>query len=147
MTAGIPINPAEYVQHHMLHWKLNLHNFASTDGGFWTLNVDTILISVILGSLFLILFYSIARRSVTGIPGQWQNFAELAVETVDGAVKDSYHGDRRFIAPLALTIFVWVFLMNMMDLVPVDLLPRIFDRVGVGHFKAVPTADPTLTFA
>ncbi len=147
MTAQANLTQAEYVQHHMLHWKLNLHNFAFTDGGFWTLNLDTIVISVLLGSLFLILFYCIARRAVVTVPGRWQNFAEMAVEAVDGTVRDSYHGKRNFIAPLALTIFIWVFLMNFMDLVPVDLLPRLFHEAGVDHFKAVPTADPTLTFA
>lgn len=147
MSGQPKITQAEYVQHHMQHWQLNLHDFTYTNGGFLTLNLDTILISVALGILFLSLFYLVARRAVIGVPGKGQNFVELAVETVDGLVKDTFHGDRSLIAPLALTIFVWVFLMNFMDLVPVDLVPRLFHYAGVEHFKAVPTADPTLPFA
>jgi len=147
MSAVTNISAEEYVQHHMMHWKLNLHNFTFTDGGFWTLNLDTILVSVVLGLIFIGLFYAIARRAVVGVPKRMQNFAEMAVEAVDNTVQDSFHGDRRFIAPLALTIFMWVFLMNFMDMVPVDLLPRLFGYAGVEHFKVVPTADPMLTFA
>jgi len=147
MSGQAKITQADYVQHHMQHWQLNLHNFTSTNGGFWTLNLDTTVISVALGLLFLLLFYLVARRAVTSVPGKGQNFVELAVETVDGLVKDTFHGDRSLIAPLALTIFVWVFLMNFMDLVPVDLVPRLFQYAGIDHFKAVPTADPSLPFA
>lgn len=147
MSGQAKITQAEYVQHHMQHWQLNLHDFTYTNGGFLTLNLDTIIISVALGILFLSLFYLVARRAVIGVPGKGQNFVELAVETVDGLVKDTFHGDRSLIAPLALTIFVWVFFMNFMDLVPVDLVPRLFHYAGVEHFKAVPTADPTLPFA
>lgn len=146
MTAKT-MTSTEYVQHHMHHWQLNLHNFTFTNGGFWTLNLDTILISVLLGGLFLIAFYLVARRPLLGVPGKMQNFVEVSVETVDNTVSDSFHGNRSFIAPLGLTIFIWVFLMNFMDLVPVDLLPRTFSFMGVHYFKAVPTADPTLTFA
>lgn len=141
------LTPTEYVQHHMVHWKLNLHNFSFTDGGFWTINLDTVLIALLLGVLFIGLFYAVARRAVVGVPNKMQNFVEMAVEAVDGTVKDSFHGNRLLIAPFALTIFIWVFLMNFMDLVPVDLLPRLFQHVGVDHFKVVPTADPMQTFA
>ncbi|ABS77704.1 ATP synthase subunit A [Coxiella burnetii] len=147
MYAQPKLTSAEYVQHHMSHWKLNLHNFTFTDGGFWTLNLDTLIISVVLGALFILIFYIVARRATASVPGKWQNAIEMAVEAADGTVKDSFHGDRSLVAPLALTIFIWVFLMNFMDLVPVDLIPRLFQMGGVEHFKAVPTADPTLTFA
>ena len=104
------------------------------------------MISIVLGILFLFLFYLVARRPTIDVPKKGQNFVELAIDTVDGTVKDSFHGDRRLIAPLGLTIFIWVFLMNFMDLIPVDFLPRLFHYAGVEHFKAVPTADPALTF-
>lgn len=146
MNGKAAITQAEYVQHHMQHWQLNLHNFTFTQGGFWTLNLDTVVVSVVLGALFLLLFYLVARRPVIGVPGKGQNFVELAVDAVDSTVKETFHGERSLIAPLGLTIFVWVFLMNFMDLVPVDLVPRLFHYGGVQHFKAVPTADPTLTF-
>ncbi|QTS84224.1 ATP synthase subunit a [Coxiella endosymbiont of Amblyomma nuttalli] len=141
------LTPSEYVQHHMSHWQLNLHNFTLTDGGFWTLNLDTLIISVIFGILFLGLFYSITCDATVGMPGKWQNFVEMIVEAVDNTVKDSFHGDRSLVAPLALTIFIWVFLMNFMDLVPVDLIPRLLHFANIEHFKVVPTADPTLTFS
>lgn len=141
------LTSAQYVEHHMVHWRLNLHDFTCTDGGFWTLNLDTLLISVLLGLLFLTLFYLVARRPTADIPGKGQNFLEMLVEAVDNTVKDSFRGDRSLVAPLALTIFVWVFLMNFMDLLPVDLIPRLFLFADVDHFKAVPTADVTLTFA
>lgn len=143
----LSLTPSEYVQHHMSHWQLNLHDFTLTGGGFWTLNLDTFVISVALGILFLGLFYIIARGATAGIPSKWQNFVEMAVEAVDNIVKDSFYGDRSLVAPLALTIFIWVFLMNFMDLVPVDLIPRLFHFANIDHFKAVPTADPALTFS
>ncbi|WP_423063270.1 F0F1 ATP synthase subunit A [Candidiatus Paracoxiella cheracis] len=146
MNGKAGTSQAEYVQHHMQHWQLNLHNFTFSNGGFWTFNLDTIIISVVLGCVFLFLFYLVARRPIVGVPGKGQNFVELAIDMVDNTVKDSFHGDRSLIAPLGLTIFMWVFLMNFMDLVPVDLVPRLFHYAGVEHFKAVPTADPTLTF-
>ncbi|OGO90516.1 MAG: F0F1 ATP synthase subunit A [Coxiella sp. RIFCSPHIGHO2_12_FULL_44_14] len=147
MTPETTMTSAQYIQHHMVHWQLNLQTGHWGNGGFWVLNLDTLLLSVILGSLFLFTFYWIARKPKPGVPDKMQNFIELAIEKVDDTVKDSFHGDRRFIAPLGLTIFIWVFLMNFMDLVPVDFFPRIFQWAGVEYFKGVPTADPTLTFA
>ena len=147
MYVQAKLTPSEYIQCHMSHWQLNLHDFTLREGNFWTLNLDTLIISVALGILFLGLFYVVARSATAGIPGRWQNFVEMAVESVDNTVKDSFCSDRSLVAPLALTIFVWVFLMNFMDLLPVDLIPRLFHFVNVGHFKAVPTADPDLTFS
>ncbi len=147
MSVTNTLTQSEYVQHHMSHWMLNLHNFTATDGGFWTLNLDTILVSVFLGGLLLLVLYLMARKAVASIPTTGQNFVELLVETVDSMVQDSIKGNRNFIAPLALTIFIWVFWMNFMDLIPVDLFPVLLGVVGVEHFKLVPTADPSLNFA
>ncbi len=139
---------AQYIGHHMEHLTLNLQTMSlGADAGFWTLNLDTAIISLLLGGAFLLLFFLVARRAQAGIPAKWQNFVELAVEKVDGAVAESFHGDRRLLAPLALTIFIWVFLMNFMDLIPVDLVPRAMHYAGVPYFKLVPTADVNLTFA
>lgn len=146
MTAKA-MTQADYIQHHMQHWVLNLHNFTFTNNGFWTLNLDTISIALLLGAIFLGLFRIVAARVTAGVPNRTQNFVELAVDAVDGMVKESFHGDRSMLAPLALTIFVWVFLMNFMDLVPLDLFPRAMGSIGVDHFKVVPTADPMQTFA
>lgn len=143
------ITSSEYVQHHLHNLTLNLHTlkFGSETKGFWVLNVDTLVVSWILGILFIGLFWFVARRATTGVPGKMQNFVEWAIEAVDKTVKESYHGKSSLIAPLALTIFVWVFLMNCMDLLPVDLLPSITSAMGIPYWRSVPTADPNLTFA
>lgn len=138
--------PADYVQHHLSHLQLNLNNMSLGNGGFWTLHLDTLGVSIVLGVMFLTLFRLVARKANAGVPGRLQNFVELIVEFVQGLVKESFHGRSKLVAPLALTIFIWVFLMNFMDLIPVDLIPRAFDLVGVHYFRAVPTADPNLTF-
>ena len=118
---------AEYIQHHLTHWQVG--------SGFWALHVDSLLVSVILGLVFAVVFYCAARRAVAGTPGRLQNFVEFLLEFVDDQVRDTYHGKSKLIAPMALTIFVWVFLMNLMDLVPIDLFP----------IKIVPTTDPNVT--
>lgn len=115
--------------------------------GFWTLNLDTLFFSMILGSVILILFYFGARRVTTGVPGKLQNFAELMLEFADNQVKDCFHGKNKLIGPLALTIFAWVFLMNFMDILPVDVLPLAAQTLGIHYLKVVPTNDPNLTFA
>jgi len=128
--------------------QLNLHTMRLGDeGGFWTLNLDTIAMSVFLAAVFFLSFYLLARRATQGVPSGWQNFVELCVESIDGLVKETFHGHNKLVGPLALTIFMWVFFMNFMDLIPVDLVPWLLHQAGVPHFKAVPTADPTLTFA
>lgn len=147
MSAGT-ITQAEYIHHHMQNLQLNLHTWTiGSSGGFWTIDLDTVSIAFVLGLLFLGLFYWVARRVTSGMPGKLQNSIEYAVEAVDNSVKESHRGNRGLIAPMALTIFVWVFLMNFMDLIPVDLLPRIMSWFGVEHFRSVPTADIGQTFA
>ena len=139
--------PANYVQHHLEHLSFNLKTWSfSGQGSFWNLNLDTFLLSAVLGIGFLILFRWVAITACSGVPGKIQNFVEILVEFVDKTVKESFHGVSQLIAPLALTIFVWVFLMNFMDLLPVDLLPTLLSLFGVGHFRSVPTADPNATF-
>lgn len=141
------ITQTEYINHHMQNLQFNLQTFTFGNGGFWTINLDTISVSLILGSLFLAFFYSIARKATAGVPSMALNFVEAAVEAVDGSVKENFHGNRSLIAPLGLTIFIWVFLMNFMDLLPVDLLPRLMGAAGAPHFRAVPTADLSQTAA
>ena len=141
-----PPNPEEYVQHHLNHLMLNLHTFTLGDGGFWTINLDTMVISFTIGLLFFALFRFVAVRMTSGVPGKLQNFIEMVLEFVDKTVKESFHGTNDLIAPLALTIFVWILLMNIMDLFPVDMLPTILSFFGVHNFRSVPTADPNATF-
>src|SRR5476649_2827070 len=120
------ITAADYIQHHLTHWQINLKTgVVGPDHGFWVLNIDTMLVSVVLGILFLAVFYMVARSIHSETPGKLQNFIELAIEAVDGMVKESFHGKSQLVGPLALTIFAWVFLMNFMDLLPVDLVPRL----------------------
>ena len=134
------ITTGDYIRHHLTHVELG--------NGFWTFNIDTLLVSIIIGTFVLVFFYFTARRSSVDAPSGFQNFVELIFDFVDGQVRDTYHGKSKLVAPLALTIFVWVFLMNFMDLVPVDLFYVIGGIIG-SHFlqdiKLVPTTDPNLT--
>jgi F-type H+-transporting ATPase subunit a len=137
-TTG-PANGTEYINHHLTHLKVG--------EGFWSLHVDTIFMSVLLGLVTIALFYSAARKATPGVPGKWQAFVEMVVEFIDTTVKEVFHLDRSFLAPLALTIFVWVFLMNAMDLLPLDLPGVIAGWFGLHYWRAVPTADANTTFA
>lgn len=132
-----------YIQHHLTFWT---HPIAP-GGGFWTINVDSLVMSVLIGVIFLAWFGWFARRATSGVPGKAQAFVELVIEFVDGQVKDAWHGSRRFLGPLALTIFAWVLMMNLLDLLPVDLIPRAVEATGPEHFRPVPTADINMTFA
>lgn len=127
----------EYIQHHLTHWTIGK--------GFWALNLDTLIFSWVLGIGFLGLFYFVGRRATAGVPGKLQNFVEMMLDFASRQVNDTYHGHSKLIAPLALTVFIWVFLMNAMDLLPVDLLPVIANFFGVHYMRAVPTADPNTT--
>lgn len=131
------LTSAAYIEHHLQYWK------AGSNG----LHLDTLLVSIALGIFFLSLFFVAARKAHSGVPGPLQNFVEMIIEFVDGTVKDVFHGKSTLIGPLSLTIFMWVFLMSFMDLLPVDLLPMAVHPLGVTHFRAVPTADLNLTFA
>jgi F-type H+-transporting ATPase subunit a len=146
-TEATTLTTAQYVQHHLTHLSYNLHSMSFGGDGFWTLNLDTILVSLSLGLFIAVLLRFVAVRATAGVPGKLQNFVEVIVEFVQKSVTDTFHGDSKIIAPLALTIFVWVFLMNFMDLIPIDVKPRALEYVGFAHFKNVPTADPNMTFA
>lgn len=136
-----------YIQHHLEHLKLNLSNFTTTDNGFWTLNLDTFLVGLVTALLIAVLFRYVAVRMTAGVPGKLQNFVEACIEFIHQSVSDTFHGKSRLIAPLALTLFVWILLMNTLDLLPIDLLPGLVGMFGVEHLKIVPTADPNMTFA
>jgi F-type H+-transporting ATPase subunit a len=114
---------------------------------FSVINYDTVFFSVVLGVVFLLLFGLVARRATAGVPGMVQNFVETIVSFVDEQVRDTFHGVSRLVAPLALTIFCWIFLFNFMDLIPVDLLPLVGRDLGLEHLKVVPSTDLNATFA
>ena len=134
----------EYILHH-LTFLSNKAPQGIVD--FSVINLDTVFFSVLLAVLFGGSFYLAARTATAGVPGKFQNFVEMIVEFVDNQVRDSFHGTSKLIAPLALTIFCWVFLFNFMDLVPVDLLPAVARGVGFEHLKVVPSTDLNATFA
>jgi len=141
------ITPGQYIQHHLEHLTLNLKTFTIGEGGgFWTLNLDTMIISVLIGIIVFGGLAIVAARAKE-MPGKLQSFIEIIVEFVNTSVHEIFHHKSTFIPALAMTIFLWVFFMNAMDLLPVDLLPRLLGFFGVPYFKSVPTADPNATFA
>lgn len=141
------ITTGQYIQHHLEHLTLNLKTFRLGEGGgFWTLNLDTLIVSILLGLVIFGGLRFVATR-MQELPGKLQNAVEVVIDFVNNAVHDIFHHKSTFIPSLALTIFLWVFFMNAMDLLPVDFLPRILGAFGVPYFKSVPTADPNTTFA
>jgi len=142
----------EYITHHLQNltvckvdgeWAAGSH----CQGQFYALNVDSMFFALALGLLLTVVFRRVAKRATTGVPGRLQTAIEMVVGFVDQSVRETFHGRSNLIAPLALTLFMWVFLMNLMDLVPVDWLPWAAGAVGVPYLKVVPTTDVNITFA
>ena len=159
---------SEYIVHHLTNLTFGklpagyerYDGSVVGDGGIWTfahgvgeasamgfsaIHVDSMLWSIGLGIVFCWLFRRVAKKADAGVPGGVVNACEMIVEFVDDTVRDTFHGRNKLVAPLALTIFVWVFLMNLMDLVPVDLVPQLLYLVGVEYQKIVPSTDPNIT--
>jgi F-type H+-transporting ATPase subunit a len=137
-----------YILHHLKQLTLNLQTFAvGSENGFWVINLSTVFFSFVLGAMFLVAFWWGGRKATAGVPGKLQNFIEMMMDFADSQVKDCFHGKSTVIAPLALTIFVWVFLMNFMDILPVDFLPWLASLMGVKYLRVVPTTDLNVTFA
>ena len=142
------VSSTDYIKHHLTYLTYNVKTGTfGSDGGFWTINLDTVFFSIILGSFVCLLMYAGTRRLTTSVPGKLQNFAEMMLQFADGQVKDCFHGKNDLIGPLALTIFMWVFVMNFMDILPVDVLPMIAQMGGYHYLKVVPTNDLNMTFA
>lgn len=154
MAAGTQTT-TEYIQHHLQNLVFGKHadgtwGFAHSieeaqEFGFMAIHVDSMLWSIGLGAFFCWLFRKVAVRASTETPSGVQNFVEMVVEFIDGTVKDAFHGKNKMVAPLALTVFVWVFLMNLMDLIPVDLIPWLLGLAGVHFQKIVPSTDVNIT--
>src|ERR1700719_584733 len=134
----------EYILHHQ-SFLSNKAPHGIVD--FTVINYDTVFFSVLLALVFFVTFWLVARKATAGVPGKFQNFIEMIIEFIDNQVRDSFHGTSRLIAPLALTIFCWIFLFNFMDVVPVDLLPAVARGAGFEHLKVVPSTDLNATFA
>ncbi len=154
--AGDTLTSEEYIQHHLTnltygrfedgHWGFAHGSEDIAEMGVWAINVDTMFWSLTLGFVFILVFFMAARKVTTGVPGTLQNFCEISVEFVENNVTQVF-GNRPnpIIGPLSLTILIWVFLMNLMDLVPVDFIPYAAQLAGVPYFKVVPTTDPNVT--
>jgi F-type H+-transporting ATPase subunit a len=147
---------AEYIRHHLQNltygqlpdgsWGIAHSPEEAKEMGFWALHLDTLGFSIGLGMLFLYIFRRVAKQATAGVPGGLQNFAEWIVEFIEDSVKGSFSGRNPLIAPLAFTIFLWIFLMNFMDLIAVDFLPHLASMAGIPYLKVVPTTDPNATF-
>ncbi len=146
----------EYIQHHLSnltwgkhpdgHWGIAHGAEEAAQMGFMAINLDSMFWSILLGSLFCFIFWRAAKKANTGVPTGFQNVCESIVEFVDDTIKDSFHGKSDLIGPLALTIAVWIFLMNLMDLIPVDFLPEAMLRWGgIPYQRVVPTTDVNVT--
>ncbi len=147
MSESTGITPTQYIHHHLSYWTVG--------HGFWSLNLDTLIFSVGLGTLLFFGMFFTARRATSGVPGRWQNFVELILNWIHDNVKQVFQFDNPVIPPLAITIFVWIWTMNFMDMLPVDLLPRFAQFIGMHAFhadpeqvylKVVPTNDMNMTF-
>ncbi len=138
----------EYIQHHLTNLCVGQCDPVTHKAtGFWALHLDTLIMSFLLGALIVIVSWRLGRRLNRDTPSGFQNVVEAILEFVGNQVRDSFPGHNPLIAPLALTIFLWVFLMNAMDLIPVDLPSVILGLFGVQYFKIVPTTDLSTTFA
>ncbi|MFA5531877.1 MAG: F0F1 ATP synthase subunit A [Thiohalomonadaceae bacterium] len=154
-----------YIQHHLTnltygqfpdgHWGFAHTAQEAKEMGFWAFHVDSLGWSLLLGLLFFFVFRAAAKKATAGTPGGLQNFVEWIVEFIDHSVRGSFSGKNDLVAPIALTVFVWIFLMNFMDLIAVDFLPQVAGWVGATflgmdphhvYFKVVPTTDPNITF-
>jgi F-type H+-transporting ATPase subunit a len=142
------VGQTEYIQHHLKHLQV-----AVGDGAFMRINVDSVFFFGFMALLFLFFFLRVSRKATAGVPGKLQCFVEMVVVFVDGLVRETFHGQSRYIAPLAITIFCLVFMMNFMDMLPVDLLPTLWSKLYAmaGHdphhayLRVVPTADLNVT--
>jgi F-type H+-transporting ATPase subunit a len=139
MSESAAPTATEYIQHHLTNFTVGQ--------GFWSFNLDTLITSAFLGLVIFGTMFLVARRATSGVPGKLQSLVEVVIEMVQEQVHDSFHGDSKLVAPLALTIFVWVFAINAMDMLPVDLAPMVASLFGIEHWKVVPTTDPNHTFA
>ena len=158
------LTSTEYIKHHLTNmtygkmpdgsWKLAETAEEAQQMGFTAIHLDSMGWSITLGVIFCLLFWCVAKAANSGVPTKFQSAIEMIIEFVDSSVRDTFHGKSRLIAPLALTIFVWIFLMNAMDLIPVDFIPYTAQLIGASvfgmdphhvYFKIVPTTDPNVT--
>ena len=153
---GEILTSSGYIKHHLQNLTFGLHpehGLGIAHGpeearamGFWAIHLDTMFFSIALGVLFLFFFHKAAKAATADTPSGLQNFVEWIVEFIDDSVRGSFSGRNPLVAPLALTVFIWVLLQNLMDLVPVDWIPKLAEMIGIPYMKVVPTTDPNATF-
>jgi len=157
MASNGELTASGYIKHHLQNltfgnhpengWSIAHSAQEASEMGFMAIHLDSMFWSIALGVLFLLVFGVAASRVTSGNPGKFQNFIEWVVDFIDDNVRGSFSGKNDLIAPLALTLFVWILLMNLMDLVPVDWIPEAAKLIGIEYMKVVPTTDPNITFA
>src|SRR5450432_813169 len=144
MAAEQQLDATTYIQHHLTFFAEPVRE----SGGFWTINYDTLITSVVLGVIAFGFLWLVTRKATAGVPSKTQAFVELSVQFVNDQVKSLFHQDARVVAPIALTVFVWVLFMNAMDFLPVDIMAWIYQHVfHLEEWRSVPTADVNTTFA
>ena len=153
MSSGTEQTTSGYIEHHLQNLQVCKDSagewvWNQCSGNFWAINVDSMFFAVVLGLAFIGIFGHVARNASIDKPGKLQALVEIIIDIVDSSVKDTFHGKNPLIAPLALTIVVWVFFMNLMDLIPVDAIPYVSEHyLHIPYMKVVPTTDPNITFA
>ncbi|MBD3897015.1 F0F1 ATP synthase subunit A [Halomonas sp. ML-15] len=155
MAADNEMTAIYYIQHHLQNltfgkhpengWSLASTSQEAVDMGFWAIHLDTMGWSIAMGALFIWVFRKAGRMATTGVPGGLQNAAEMVIEFIENLTRSTFHGKNPMIAPLALTLFIWILLMNSLKLIPVDYVPEMFGRLGVEYMKIVPTTDVNAT--
>ena len=150
------LTASSYIKHHLQNLTYGKHPDGTwgiahgveeaKEMGFWAIHLDTMFFSIGLGLLFIITFRMAARQATSGVPGGLQNFVEWVIEFINSMVHDGFSGKNNLIAPIALTLFVWILLLNLMDLVPVDWIPLFTGWLGIPYMKVVPSNDPNATF-
>lgn len=140
MAGEAELTPTGYIQHHLKNLTITWG-----EGGFWTLHVDTIVMAVLLGLLMVLGFWLATRKATSGVPGKWQAFVEIVLEFVDSQAKDAYHGKSKLVTPIAITLFCWILMMNLVKMIPADFFAIPLEMVGIHYWKPVPTADVNAT--
>ena len=140
MAGEAELTPTSYIQHH-------LHNLTAQvgEGSFWTINLDTLITSLLMGFLMVFGFWLATRKATAGVPGKWQAFIEILLEFVDRQARDTYHDKSKLVTPIAITIFFWILLMNLLKMIPADFIAKPLELLGVPYWKPVPTADVNAT--
>ncbi|QDH69010.1 F0F1 ATP synthase subunit A [Marilutibacter alkalisoli] len=140
MAGEAELTPTGYINHHLQNLTTSVG-----EGGFWTLHLDTLITAVLMGLLIVFAFWAATRKATSGVPGKWQAFVEICLEFVDKQARDTYHGPSRLVTPIAITLFFWILMMNLLKMIPADFIAKPLELAGVHYWKPVPTADVNAT--